>query len=502
MLVLAVGAGVWAFVGSTWIFPQLSANSDEGIYLLQADTLLEGDLSPAAPDTEAEAFVPWFATIDDGRYVLKYTPVHASFVAAGTLLPGPDRMALAALAAIQVGAVALLATELGLRGRTRLTAVALFALSPLVLHLEITYLPYGSSLALALTAWALVLRGNRLRSARWTAAGGFAWGLVLFARPYDAILFLAIIAVAVVATHGRGRILATAVAAASGAALPLVGLAAFNVAVTGDPLQFPFNLLEPADRLGFGDRRALPDDPYLEFGPREAISALGRNLVLVVAWTGGGFVAVALAGWAVVRRRIAAAPYLAAVVVWPLGYAAFWGSYMTAFVWDGALFLGPYYYLPLVAVISIPAAVGLRELHRLRPMVAVAAVAGMAVLSLAVLVPALVGQLDRTSQRAALASRLDDVVDTPALVFLPPVYGPYLQNPFSFLRNEPGLDGPIVYALTRDPVADQRVVTMFPDRRVYCLELPRGWSDQPGFEPIIEVTASEPDSPLGGCQSG
>ena len=485
---LFVGSAVWAAVGSSWIFPQLSANSDEGIYLLQADTLLDGDLTPAAPATHAEAFVPWFAAIEDGHYVLKYTPVHAAVVASGDLLPGPDRLALGVIAVAQLGALAALAAELGLTGRARVAALALFALSPLVLQLEITYLPYGTSLALGMAALASVLRGLRLRALGWGLVGGFAWGLALFARPYDGVLLLAVIAASAWSGPADRRdVVRTAAAGALGAAVPLAAFLAFNAAVTGDAFQLPFNLLEPADRLGFGDRRALPSDAFIEFGPAESIAALGRNLLLVVAWTGGGLVAIALAGWALVQRRFRTAPVVAMLIIWPLGYALFWGSYLTAFVWDGALFLGPYYYLPLIPMLCIAAAAGWEELQRFHPRTSAGALVAMAALSLFTLLPALRDQIDRSSQREEMAEALATNIDSPALVFLPPVYGAYLQNPFSFLRNTPDLDGPIVYALAGNDARDAQVMDMFPERSPYRVRLPRGWSDQPEFEPLIEI---------------
>jgi hypothetical protein len=39
---LAIVAGCWAVVASLWLFPVLSANSDEGIYLLQAEWSFPG----------------------------------------------------------------------------------------------------------------------------------------------------------------------------------------------------------------------------------------------------------------------------------------------------------------------------------------------------------------------------------------------------------------------------------------------------------------------------
>ena len=149
-----------------------------------------------------------------------------------------------------------------------------------------------------------------------------------------------------------------------------------------------------------------------------------------------------------VRGRLRGGPLVVAVlVVWSVGYALFWGSYVAAFLWDGALFLGPFDYLPMVAMLAIPAGVALDDLWVWRPAVAAVAVLGAGALTLAVVVPRLVEQHERSEPRSEVAEVLARELEGPALVFVPPAYGPFLQNPLSFLRNQPGLDGPVLYAV-------------------------------------------------------
>ena len=105
-------------------------------------------------------------------------------------------------------------------------------------------------------------------------------------------------------------------------------------------------------------------------------------------------------------------------------------------------------------------------------------------------VPALTDQHDRSSQRIAVTDALEQTVEEPAIVFLPPLYGPYLQNPFSFLRNDALLEGDVIYAL--DGVANDRLSAAYAGRTAYRLVLPEGWSDEPGFEPVVEVETLGP----------
>src|ERR671917_2098745 len=94
VLLLVVGAGVWALIGSQRLFTYLSDDHDEGLYLLQANALAEGHLFPPAPE-QADAFRPFLSVLSDGRFVLKYAPVHASILAGSKKLTGDARPALA-----------------------------------------------------------------------------------------------------------------------------------------------------------------------------------------------------------------------------------------------------------------------------------------------------------------------------------------------------------------------------------------------------------------------
>lgn len=489
-----MGAAVWAVVGSLWILPALSANSDEGLYLLQADALRSGVLAPEAPEADPAAHVPWFAIPRDGRYVLKYSPVHASVLAGADLATGTTRVALGAIAGGMVVGVAALARELGASRRGAVLGATTFAVAPLALLLDLTFLPYGSSLVLLLLATALTLRARRTGSRITAGAAGVAWGLAVFARPYDAVLFglAALVAVTWLERADAGgavrRLGPLAVVTVLGAAFPLGGMLAFNHAMTGDALELPFRLLEGSDAPGLGLRRTLPTNGYLDYTFERAIGAFGRSWLLLGAWSGGGVLGTCLAVAALVRRRLrGAALVLAVLAIWSVGYALFWGSYVAAYLWDGALFLGPFYHLPIVAVLAVGAGVTLDDLWRWKPWVAGVAAVGVLALSAGVAVPRLAEQHDRSRPREVVADLVDEHVTGRALVFIPPVYGPWLQNPFSFLRNDGRLRGPVLYALDRGDLDNARVRAAHPDRTAYRLVVQGGWSDQPGFEANVEV---------------
>ena len=69
-----------------------------------------------------------------------------------------------------------------------------------------------------------------------------------------------------------------------------------------------------------------------------------------------------------------------------------------------------------------------------------------------------------------------------ALVFLPGIYGDWLNHPFQYLRNDPSLRGEVVYALSRSPGADFSVIEAYENRTLFRYTY-RGvwgtWNDQP-----------------------
>jgi hypothetical protein len=69
-----------------------------------------------------------------------------------------------------------------------------------------------------------------------------------------------------------------------------------------------------------------------------------------------------------------------------------------------------------------------------------------------------------------------------ALVFLPSVYGDWLNHPFRYLWNDPSLRGEVVYVLSRSPGADFSVIEAYGNRTLFRYTY-RGvwgtWNDQP-----------------------
>jgi hypothetical protein len=421
-----------------------------------------------------DAFRPWASAVVGDRVVLKYTPPWPALIAAGDLVTGSPRAALAVSAAAAAVLVALLTAEV-LRDRVvAVTAGALFALSPVVVVQSGTYLPYLFSLALGLGAAVLLLSGTRLGSTpRLVAAGGVA-GVAAFARPFDALLTVAPFAVAVLLARERGGLsrLGVVLRVAAGA-LPVLALTlVYNAAVVGGPFRLPFTVTGPQDTFGFGERGVFPEHT-VDFTPADGVAGLLATLRGTPGWVFGGLVLVVLAVLGLVRTRGAARWAVAALaVVVPLGYLPFWGPWAMSTQWKGLALFGPFYSLPVVVPLVVFGAAGLLDLWRRATararVTAAVAVVAMVVLT-AIAVPAPVrGNLAvrddyRAVQRVVAAADLDD-----ALLFLPRRGDLGFASTTPFLENDPSLRQPVLYAEQRG-AADLALADRFPDRTLYRL---------------------------------
>ncbi|MFB6079483.1 MAG: glycosyltransferase family 39 protein [Haloferacaceae archaeon] len=500
-LVLAVLAGVVVVALSVRLFPYHSLNHDEGVYLQQAALLRHGRLylRPPVPD----AFRPWFFVASpDGLYP-KYAPYPAILYAIGLWL-GDARLVLGVVGAAVVGLTYLVGREAADR-RTGLLAAAFVLVSPLFVIDAATFLPYAPVAALNLGFASAYLRSERTGRLRWALLAGGCIGLSFFARPYTAVLFAGPFVVHALWTlHARRdrSLLARRVATAGLGCCGVGAALAYNWAVTGHPLLFPYRAFAPADGLGFG-RHALRGYAR-DYTPALAVRA---NLVVLRTflsrWVAGGLLGSTLAavglGGVLARGRDADPKLVVLAGLYPsvvVGNVYFWGNLnLLAPGLDptGGLihYLGPYYHFALLAPTAAFAALGSRRLYgRLRPLLgrrdrrAVACVALLCCLLVAGAGGvALAGPLERNAAvtdqyRRAYAPVVDGDGPPDGVVFLPTTYGPWLNHPFQALRNDPDFDSRTVYAL--DGVRSLAVTRAYPNRTYYRYEYRGTWRPTDG----------------------
>lgn len=482
----ALTATALALLTAVTLLPRGSLNRDESTYLEFADLLRTGRLTLDAG--RHAPFRPWASGILDGRVVLKYTPpwpaVLAAFRLGGT---GALRLAPALTAGVAVLLVHALARRLGPH-RTEpgaLFAATAFALSPFVIIQGATFLSYLFQLVLGLAAGLLLLR--RTRGA--VAVAGLVTGVAAIARPFDAVLFIA--PFAAVSLWRRRDLVVPFVL---GGLPPAVALLAYDAAVLGSPFRLPFTVTGRTDGFGFGRRGIFPG-ATVKFAASDGLEALATNGGWLLAWVFGGplLLVLAVLGY----RRLGPSPARRALVgvavVYPVGYAAFWGSYAVVHFWRGAATLGPFYHLPLVVPLAVFAGHGLASLPR-------RAAAGAVALAVVVTVAWLPAKVDANRRVSATYAAAADAVDgidatdaAPAILLAPDrgVRGYDSWTPF--LHNRPDLRQPLLYADDRG-ARDLDLLDLQPGRRLLRL-VPQPTTNAPRrfrVEPLTVLPASSP----------
>lgn len=354
---LAVAAAVVAAVLALTVFRHGSVNNDDGVYLLAAHTLRHGHLF-ASQGPFAPADIPWFGTAHDGHYVLKYLPTVPAYLALSLLATGQIWPALALVAGALPVVVYALARTVGLTPPQGLLAAALVALSPLTLIESGQSLSYVPFTVLIGVVWLLAFRLLQ-RGSGWLS---FLLGVLLVAcgsiRPYDTLLLGLPFAVALLrrADLPRLRLAAGTVAGAVG---PLVAIALYDTAATGQVTKLPFSSFEPSDAVGFGGHRLFPEDTVHTFGIASALAGSALHFFGEPAtWYAVGVAllpAAVLAVRPVLREGSRVALLLAAAGTFLVGYFVFWGPYNASVTWGGTKVVGPFYALVLLPPIAIAA---------------------------------------------------------------------------------------------------------------------------------------------------
>lgn len=455
-----------AFGISLWIqqaiYPQLSWNRDEPVYLWHVEVLRNGQLT--TPDGgRPTLFLPWLSAVREGELFSQYTLGWPLVLLAGALLGSTD-LAIAAGTALTVFGSWALAHEL-LQDRllASLTAVLMLG-SPLVLVQSGTHLNYLFTLGLGLLFATALISGVRLARPWRLVAAGALLGWIALTRPFDAVAWGGLTVLYLAVTH-RGRWaehLRRAPWLMIGLLPLLVLILALNLRLTGSPTTFPITVADPLDKFGFGDRRLMPRFGIVPYGKRMALSSLGRNswwlpFFLVGAHAGA---VLAVAGAWLGRRRWSTAFLIGLGLAFPISYFPFFGTHISSLT---ARLSGPIYYIPAYFSLSALMAVALVQLARRSPRWALATVGVLAVITIPIAANRL--YVNQRLSRANLPwAESVEALDEPSIVVVSPT--PYLLflNPYAI--NGHDLEDEVLYAADAGPelldlVADN------PDRQAY-----------------------------------
>lgn len=481
VVILAALAALGAVAVHILLLPNLSRNGDESVYLLQAETLLQGRLTLPAAAHDA-FFRPWLTGEHDGQLFTKYLPGWPGLLAGSLLISGSPLPALALAAAGWVLAVYALAYELFGRRRLALLAAGITVASPIFVLQTPVLLSYAIATALLLAGATGWIRGTRLGRPLIAAAGGAALGLAFLIRSYDVLLIGAPVAAYLLVTHRSAlRQAARGLAWTLAGAVPFLGVAlAYNAAVTGSPLRMPLPATEPLDRFGFGPRRMMATAPVTNYTPERAVESTLDLLARMPQLLFGGLLLLAVAAYGALarERRPQRLLLVALIAAFPACYFFFWGSYLATRVHrTGGT---QYYYVPAFGPLAVLAAAGAdRLLERLlaRPRrLAVPVLTALAVTACLISVPDARAVLrwhreaDRRAEALLTLVPPQRQLPTPAVVLLTTAPGRdrYIGNPYQFLRNDPQLRNPVLYAASQG-VKDNRLADVAPGRAQFAL---------------------------------
>lgn len=461
--VLAVVAALVALWARHHLFPALSWNRDEPVYLWHVEALRGGQLTPTDggfPDL----FQPWLSARGDGVLFTQYTLGWPLILLAAAVLTGSAGNALLLGAALSVLGTYALTIELLDDRRIAVGASALMVASPIMAIQGGVYLSYLFTLGLGLLFGSLLLRGIRLGRLVPLLMAGVLVGWIFMTRPYDAVLWtIAFALYAAVRERGRWLRLTRLLAVCAAGALPLVvATLAYNQHVTGGWLSFPITSADPMDTFGFGPKRLMPTFEIVDYSLATALRATAKNAFVLPWFLVGTYVGVAVAvvGLWQRRRDPATLALLLVGAVFPLGYFVFWGNHLSSLA---ARISGPIYFVPLYPLICVLIASALTRMWSRRG------------LTLVVLAALVIGTLPAAISRFEVNRAISleqvpwrtSVEDLPgrSLVFVADT-SPYLLylNPFS--SNGPDLDDRILYAADNGP-AMLDLIGASPDRRPY-----------------------------------
>lgn len=481
------------------VFPYYSGDHDEPVLRYQAQMLREGIIT--IPRAQEEFFRPWLTGPHDDRLVPAFQPLWPAVLMVSEVVTGSMVFALGFAAALLVIATFLLARELLATEARAALASVLVAASPFVLMLSGTYLSYVFSVALGAALAVSVLRALRTGSRGLWLTAGVVLGLLVLARPYDAVLFALPLAGFTLLT--RRHALRSLVAPAGWFAIgfvPLLALAlAYNVGLTGNPLAFGTTVQsEGASTFFWGERSIAPDTPILDFTVGFAFGALRDNLWATPTWLFGTYLAVAAAVYGAVRYHRTEGPrfwlLLAMTFVFPVGYLIWWASALTVGgAWNG---IGPHYYVPMVVPLGIltahGTAVAFARLRSGRTVAVVAVLAGALVLTAISVLPKIDNKIEAADDHRADADvvrEVEEAHDGRLLVIQERRRSPYVMEPYPFFANDPQLENRLLFALDRGSRGID-LLEQHPDRTAYRLVRQLRPGDSFSRLPVVAVPQS------------
>jgi hypothetical protein len=479
-LVLSLLAVLVTFIVTDWVFERLPHIEDEMAYIWQAQAAAGGHLTVPSPVAPKSFLVPFVVDYNGQRFG-KYPPGWPALLGIGVFF-GLRSLVNPLLAGLAVW----LAYRLGKRTCTEtvgLLVAGLTLTSPIFLMNSGSLLSHPLGLVLSeafalawLDAW------DEQHQNPWvpTLAGALSLGLLALTRPLTAVAVAFPFAI-----HGlyllikgggqvRRRLVVFCLVALGMSSLLFV----WQFAVTGDPRLNPYTLWWPYDKIGFG-----PGVGRLESGHTLYQAWINTKFSLFVGandlfgWGKFSWIFLPFGLLAAIRYRMGKVLLLSSVI---LSLVVIYLAY-----WIGSSLFGPRYYYEGLFSLTLLSALGIAYLAgwpvrpgepwrrytgwwRLRPLAVTALLVLLLSTNLLMFTPmrleAMHGLYGVTRARLHPFLQAEALAMAPALVIVHPghwtEYGTLLE-----LQN-PWLDTPFIFIISRDAMTDAAVAAQFPDRQI------------------------------------
>ena len=481
---IAILLSLLAVLASYWvterIFERMPHIEDEMAYVWQAEAVAGGRLTVPSPDHPKSFLVPFVVDYYGQRFG-KYPPGWPALLGIGVLL-GIRSLVNPLLAGLGIW----LTYRLGKRISSEvvgLLAAVLTLTSPFFLMNSGSLLSHPFGLVLSTTfalAWLDMSEGKPSQQP-WlsTLAAALSIGVLTLTRPLTAIgvslpFVLHGIYLLVKGDRAVRRQLVIFVLAACGLSLLLV---VWQFAVTGDPWLNPYTLWWEYDKVGFG-----PGVGRLENGHNINQAWINTRFSLwegafeLFGWGRYSWIFLPFGLWAAIRHLMGRVLMLAGVVFsLVLVYMAYW---------IGSSLFGPRYYYEGLYSLTLVSAIGIAFLagwpyrpgqvwhvytgwQRLRPLSISALLLCLLSVNLIFFTPPRLQAMrglygvNRARLQPFQTSEAQDL--TPALVIVYPnhwtEYGTLLE------LQDPWLDTPFIFVISRSPETDAALAAGFPERR-------------------------------------
>lgn len=479
-VVAAIFVAVLAVVLSIYSYERHPHVPDEVAYLTQAQFFASGSITMPAPPVP-EAFEVYLMKIDGGRWYPVTPPGWAILLSIGAWF-GVPFVVNPVLAGINVLLVFWLVGRMyspSLAGST----VLLLAISPWFVFLAMSFMTHMAALTCLLIAAVGVVKARETENWKWAILSGIGIGMISTIRPLEAVAVAGLMGLWMLGVGGK-RVSIASMAAAGFAALLFGGMGlAFNLKLTGNPLQFPINVYTDevfgagSNAYGFGPDRGMgwQLDPYPGHGPFDAlvntnlnVSALNSELL---GWSIGSFL---LIGAFLCFARFRRGDYLMFAVI-----AVIYILHFFYYFSGGPDFGARYWFLMIIPLLvltvrGIESLAGkLNELENYADVRVFAAVAALSVLTLAVFVPwrAVDKYRDFRGMTPDIRELATEMNFGRSLVLVQGNKHPDYDS--AFIYNSTGLsgDGPI-YAWDRDETTREKLLSVYGDRPVWIVRSP------------------------------